>query len=166
MIYSEEEIAMAKRADLTAVAAAMGYTPRRIGKYHTLKEMDSIRIYDRSHWYRWSSETGGSQIDFVMTFANMDFKEAVEWLLDFIGYKKAEKTYEKGKVVKEAKQQERKEFRLPDFAGNNKRLYQYLMNERCISKEVIDSFVKQKLIYESSKYHNIVFVGTDCEGTP
>ena len=166
MMYSEEEIAMAKRVDLTVVAAAMGYTPKRIGKYYTLKEMDSIRIYDRSHWYRWSSETGGSQIDFVMTFANMDFKDAVEWLLDFIGYKKAEKSFDEEKIVKAVEHQERKEFRLPDFAGNNKRLYQYLMNERGISKEVIDYFVSQSLMYESRKYHNVVFVGTDCEGTP
>ena len=166
MIFSEEEITMVKQADLVAVAAAMGYTPKRIGRYYTLKEMDSIRIYNRSHWYRWSSETGGSQIDFVMTFAGMEFKNAVEWLLDFIGYKKAEKSFDEGKIVNEGKHQERKEFRLPDFAGNNKRLYQYLMNERGISREVIDYFVSKHLIYESRKYHNVVFVGTDCEGTP
>ena len=52
MIFSEEEITMVKQADLVAVAAAMGYTPKRIGRYYTLKEMDSIRIYNRSHWYR------------------------------------------------------------------------------------------------------------------
>lgn len=73
MMFSEEEITMVKQADLVAVATAMGYTPKRIGRYYTLKEMDSIRIYNRSHWYRWSSETGGSQIDFVMTFAGMEF---------------------------------------------------------------------------------------------
>ena len=39
--FTEEELALAKSADLTAVAAALGYTVRRVGRYHTLKEMDS-----------------------------------------------------------------------------------------------------------------------------
>ena len=42
--------------DRCAVAESLGYTVKRIGKYHTLKEMDSIRIYNRSHWYRWSRQ--------------------------------------------------------------------------------------------------------------
>lgn len=50
--FTEEELAIAKSVDLCAVAESLGYTVKRIGKYHTLKEMDSIRIYDRSHWYR------------------------------------------------------------------------------------------------------------------
>ena len=47
--FTEEELAIAKSVDLCAVAESLGYTVKRIGKYHTLKEMDSIRIYDRSH---------------------------------------------------------------------------------------------------------------------
>ena len=54
--FTEEELAIAKSVDLCAVAESLGYTVKRIGKYHTLKEMDSIRIYDRSHWYRWSRQ--------------------------------------------------------------------------------------------------------------
>jgi hypothetical protein len=68
--FTEEELAIAKSVDLTAVASRLGYTVERVGRYHTLKEMDSIRIYDRSHWFRWSrryekGENGGSQIDFL-----------------------------------------------------------------------------------------------------
>lgn len=71
------------------------YTVKKIGKYYTLKEMDSIRIYNRTNWYRWSRQSekgsnGGSQIDFLRVFAGMDVKEAVFWLLDFAGYKKAD----------------------------------------------------------------------------
>lgn len=66
--FTDEELAIAKSVDLCAVAESLGYTVKRIGKYHTLKEMDSIRIYNRSHWYRWSRQfdkgnNGGSQID-------------------------------------------------------------------------------------------------------
>ena len=90
--FTEEELAIAKSVDLCAVAESLGYTVKRIGKYHTLKEMDSIRIYDRSHWYRWSRQfdkgnNGGSQIDFLRVFGGMSVKEAVFWLLDFAGYR-------------------------------------------------------------------------------
>ena len=47
--FTEGELAIAKSADLFDVAESIGYTVKRIGKYHTLKEMDSIRIYNRSH---------------------------------------------------------------------------------------------------------------------
>ena len=93
--FTDEELAIAKRVDLCAVAESLGYTVKRIGKYHTLKEMDSIRIYNRSHWYRWSRQfdkgnNGGSQIDFLRVFCGMSVKEAVFWLLDFAGYSRIE----------------------------------------------------------------------------
>ena len=99
MRFTAEELGIAKQADLCAVAERMGYTVKRIGHYHTLKEMDSIRIYDRSHWCRFSrrydkGENGGSQIDFLRVFAGMDVKEAVFWLLDFVGYRRNESVRE------------------------------------------------------------------------
>lgn len=52
--FTEEELRIAKSVDLIAVASYLGYTVKKIGQYYTLKEMDSIRIYNRSHWFRWS----------------------------------------------------------------------------------------------------------------
>ena len=91
--FTAEELRVAKDTDLCDVANQLGYTVRRIGKYHTLEEMDSLRIYNRKSWFRWSKaheggERGGSQIDFLKVFAGMDIKEAVFWLLDFAGYSK------------------------------------------------------------------------------
>ena len=93
--FTDDELAIAKSVDLCAVAESLGYTVKRIGKYHTIKEMDSIRIYNRSHWYRWSRQfdkgnNGGSQIDFLRVFCGMSVKEAVFWLLDFAGYRRIE----------------------------------------------------------------------------
>lgn len=169
--FTNEELAIAKSVDLTAVASSLGYTVKRIGNYYTLKEMDSIRIYNKSHWFRWSrqyekGENGGSQIDFLKVFAGMDIKEAVFWLLDFSGYSRAA-GYEVSRPEKyqmEKKQSERKPFVLPEPADSNDYLYSYLNNERGISRTVIDYFVSQNLIYESREYHNIVFKGNDKDG--
>ena len=93
--FTKKELELAKSVDLCEVASSLGYTVKKIGKYHTLKEMDSIRIYGKTNWYRWSRQNekgsnGGSQIDFLRVFAGMDIKEAVFWLLDFAGYKRTE----------------------------------------------------------------------------
>ena len=111
-MFTREDLMLAKSVDLKAVAASLGYTVKRIGSLYTIAEMDSIRIYPDSHWYRWSGKsstgiTGGSQIDFMMEFAGMDIGEAVSYLLDFSGYKKVS-VHEKNSFV----YQERKEKKL------------------------------------------------------
>ncbi|SFQ08720.1 Toprim-like [Lachnospiraceae bacterium XBB1006] len=167
--FTEEELRIAKDTDLVAVAREIGFTPRRVGSYFTLKEMDSIRIYNRTNWFRWSRQydkghNGGSQIDFLKEFAGMDVKEAVFWLLDFVGYSKLD--YNPKPVYRPVTKQpvEKKEFILPEESCSNAFLYSYLCNERMIRKDVVDYFVKKKLIYESRKYHNIVFNGNDKNG--
>ena len=35
--FTAEELAIAKSVDLTAVAASLGYTVKKVGRYHTLK---------------------------------------------------------------------------------------------------------------------------------
>jgi len=169
--FTEEELVIAKSVDLCTVAEHLGYTVRRVGKYYTIKEMDSIRIYHRSHWFRWSrqyekGENGGSQIDFLRVFAGMEVKEAVFWLLDFTGYRRFEGS-ENRIVLKNQvgeKQEEKKQFILPIVAGSNAYLITYLNQERAISKVIIEYFIQKDLIYEARGYHNIVFKGNDKAG--
>lgn len=166
--FTKEELAIAKAVDLTAIAASLGYTVKRVGNYHSLKEIDSLRIYNRKSWFRWSreydkGENGGSQIDFLRVFAGMEVKEAVFWLLDFAGYRRSEEWEPKSIMVK-PKVEEKREFVLPIAAANNRYLYQYLMGKRKLSKGVIDEFVKVGLIYEEQQHHNIVFKGNDKQG--
>lgn len=172
MRFTAEELALAKQVDLCRVAEHLGYTVKRIGHYHTLKEMDSIRIYGRSHWCRFSrrhdkGENGGSQIDFLRVFAGMDVKEAVFWLLDFAGYRREEGVREiQNTIPHQKKEEQKKPFVLPEFAGSNAYLYRYLEHERMIARPVIDFFVGKGILYEAKNYHNIVFVGTDRDGVP
>lgn len=172
MWYSEEEINIAKQMDLVKVTEELGYTPQRIGKYYTLKEMDSIRIYHRQTWCRWSrryqrEEGGGTQIDFLQTFAGLDFTEAVAWLLDFAGYLRAPSKAKPMELKNQAPKQEeieKKPFQLPPPSSNNDYLYSYLTEDRAISRKTVKAFVDKGLIYESKPYHNIVFKGLDEKG--
>lgn len=175
--FTQNELAIAKSVDLVAVAARLGYTPKRIGNYYTLKEMDSMRIYNRSHWCRFSrrydsSNRGGSQIDFLRVFAGMEIKEAVFWLLDFAGYKRNtdrdisgdENTALKYQIKEKKENSHKKPFILPEPAADNAYIYDYLTKDRGISKDVVDYFVSLELVYESRNYHNVVFKGNDSNG--
>lgn len=80
--FTEEELSIAKSVDLVEVARSLGYTPKKIGRFYTLKEMDSMRIYDHRNWFRFSGKcesgrNGGSQIDFLREFAG-------DWMLKML----------------------------------------------------------------------------------
>lgn len=67
---------------------------------------------------------------------------------------------------KETKGSEQKEFKLPERADTMKHLFAYLTKTRFLSAGIVQSFVKNKLIYQEKTHNNIVFVGTDTDGTP
>ena len=169
--FTEEELAIAKSVDLTAVASSLGFTVKRVGRYHTLKEMDSVRIYNRSHWFRWSRQyekgsNGGSQIDFIRVFSGMEVKEAVFWLLNFVGYQRVQEEDKKLELKYQVsvESEKTKDFVLPLPSRDNSYLYSYLREERGLSDTVINYFIEKNLIYESRHYHNVVFKGNDKDG--
>ena len=58
-----------KGTDLPDLLEHLGYQVRRLGsRYHTTREMDSIRIKDRRTWKRYSNGTGGDAITFLQEF--------------------------------------------------------------------------------------------------
>ena len=57
----------------------------RVGRYHSTKEMDSLRIKNRRTWYRYSERVGGDAITFLQHFCGRSFPQAVEDLLAFHG---------------------------------------------------------------------------------
>lgn len=165
--YTEEELRIAKSVDLTAVAQRLGYTVVRVGSMYTLKEMDSIRIYNRRSWFRWSradekGSNGGSQIDFLRVFGGMTVKDAVFWLLDFAGYRRLDdREAQPLKYQVKEEQAKKKPFCLPEPAAGYDAVYRYLEEERSIDREVIDFFIRQGLLYGSRRYGDVVFKGND-----
>ena len=179
--FTGEQIAQAKETSLTALAAQYGYHPEHVGNHlFTLKEHDSIRIYNDRTWYRWSKagsrgEAGGSQIDFLMQFCGVDsIADAVSILLEFQGISadnpKWREHMKAGQVKHQAaafKEKERAPFVLPEPMAdrNYRRAYAYLMKTRGLSQKVVDYFVKDLgILYEDKEHHNLVFLGRDKDG--
>ena len=57
-------------------------------------------------------------------------------------------------------------FRLPYRAENDDKAIRYLVNERCIDKEIVQYCKEQYLFYEDENDHSIVFIGYDEQRIP
>lgn len=174
--FTDEELQVARSVDLVDFAAHMNIPLKRKGRYYYVDGMDSLVIFNRSTWYRYSRGIGGSAIDFLMYFENLTFREAVSRLLEFAGYMT---TRDRGTAIKPTDrikvnkgfpkdrfpQDIREPFILPEKAPDCRRLYAYLMKRRMLSKEVVRYWLEKEMMYESLPYHNIVFLGRDQSGT-
>lgn len=158
--FTDAEMQIAKETDLPELLTHLGYQVRRIGRYHTTAEMDSLRIKDRRKWFRYSQNTGGDAITFLQQFCGKSFSEAVEYLLAFHGRARDSPT----KAVPFVKRDEvQKPFALPPRNADDRRVFAYL-RKRGIAPQVIRQFLNSGLLYEDAEHHNCVFVGKNSAG--
>lgn len=170
--FTEEELRIARSVDLVDLAAHIHVPLKKRGRYYYVDGMDSLLIFNRSTWYRYSRGVGGSTIDFLMYLENMTFKESVSCLLDFAGYIREscvpelpEGIWAERKAPENRNQENsRVPFILPEKAPDCRCLYGYLMKQRGLSREVIRYWLEKGMMYESLPYHNIVFLGRDASG--
>ena len=154
--FTEQQIYDAKHADLAAFLEARGEQLKRSGSE---QEWADHHVTIRGHtWFDQYDHKGGTAIDFVKKYFDASFQDAVQMLL---GQNVAAVPVEPRQYHRE-----RVPFTMPPKNENMRRVYAYLLKQRCIDRAVLDHFVHQKLIYESDKFHNAVFVGTDEDGTP
>ena len=159
--YTASEIEAANDTDLPELLSSLGYHVKRVGRFYTTQEMDSLRIKDRRTWYRYSESTGGDAIAFLRRFHGMSFPEAVGYLLDFNGC--STNTLPRQRI-RPPPQRGRPVFVLPPPYNDNERVCAYLRG-RGIALGIVDSFIEMGLLYEDMN-HNCVFVGRDSTGIP
>lgn len=158
--FTEEEIYQAAHKDIREFLLSQGEIVKSSGTEWMWAKHDSVKF--RGHvWYRHSTNESGTAIDFLCTFYNMSFQEAVLTLLDCkkIAYHRT------GEELEQAITQE-KTILMPKKNSNNSRCIAYLCKTRKINIKVVSYFIAINLIYESSDYHNIVFIGYDKKKTP
>lgn len=165
MRFTQEQIARAKEIPVEGIARYLGYTVIKKGNYFSLKEMDSLMINTTKNlWWRYSNGMHGNSIDFMMKFGNLNFYQAVQECLDIgnINYDYDSKIQRKCETSNEYPQN--KKMKLPQRSDKFQRLYAYLIKKRKLSVDTIQFFINQKILYEESKYHNMVFLGRDKKG--
>lgn len=151
-------------------ARESGYTVKRVGRYYTLQEHDSVRLDPARNCY-WQNSVagrngigeGGSVIDFAQRFVhNGDLHLALKELTARVGGYVPERH-----AIRKTEPQIRKslELELPERGKDMHRAYAYLTQTRCIDQDIVQEFVNRKMLYQDIR-GNCVFVSRNPEGKP
>ena len=149
--FTDTEMQIARETDLPELLSHLGYQVKRVGRFHTTTEMDSLQIKDRRTWFRYSQNTGGDAITFLQQFCEKSFPEAVEYLLTFHG-KARDAPVPQPKPISQ-----KQALSLPPRNADDRRVFAYL-RKRGIAAQVIRQFLNAGLLYRCTRcgYHRTV----------
>ena len=150
--FSDEDRRKARTTDIAEFLRQNGECVRRCGSEYVWLDGSQKVTVRNNVWFSHYEQKGGDAIDFVRKYFDKNYYEAVRMLL--------------GDNFAVRKEREEKPFILPKPNDSMNRMYAYLLMTRGIDRQVLDTFVRNKLIYESADYHNAVFIGYDKDGTP
>ena len=162
--FTDDQKLRANSVDLVEFLRRQGEKLIPSGRDKRLASDHSITVRG-NQWFDHESEQGGGAISFVQNFYGLTYPEAVTRLLGG----------EQGIIYETTKQQEpeqAKKFALPPANQTMRRVYAYLLQQRLISRDVLNVFAQRGLLYESrepskdktKEYHNAVFVGLNEHG--
>ena len=146
-------------------APRLGFTVKQKGKYYSLKEHDSVIIDpDKNCFWRNSVPTmgtaigkGGSIIDFVIEFTDMDLHEVLKVLTQEI---RGAEQLSKLPQFEIQSAGEKRIFRLPEKDQHMHNVFAYLVKTRKISPDIVQEMIHRKHLYQDV-HKNCVFVGYD-----
>ncbi len=156
--FTNEQKERARRTDLVAFLEKQGEQVKRAGSEYEWRDGFGKVSIRGNLWFHQYEREGGDAIDFVKKFYDKNYPEAIEFLLG-----------EKVGELKTAAPVEKKKdgiFELPKKNETSHKAYAYLLQRRKIDQDVLTTFFRNKLVFESEKYHNAVFVGYDKSGKP
>ncbi len=164
--FSEDDLYRANTADLVTYLESRGEHVKKVGSTYQYiytdggGTHDSVTIYG-GKWYDHKNQRGGYAVKFLQEFLGFSFQDSVTELLG--GHCDAPTIRS---ALQEPPKPVVKPFELPEANSDMRRVFAYLTKQRFIASDVISFFAHHRKMYEDKKYHNVVFVGTDENGTP
>ncbi len=164
--FSEDDLYRANTADLVSYLEQHGECVKKVGSTYQYIYTDGSGTHDSvtisgGKWYDHKNQRGGYAIKFLQEYLGFSFQDSVIELLG--GHCDAQTVRP---APRETPKPVPKPFELPEPNSDMRRVFAYLTKQRFISPEIISFFAHEHKIYEEKKYHNVVFVGTDENGTP
>ncbi len=155
----QEDIQKARDMDLLTYLSI--YEPNNLrhvsGNTYSTVEHDSL-VISNGKWCWFSRGIGGrSALDYLIKVRGVPFREAVERLIGNI-------TEPLPNVIA-TPMVSKKEFIMPEISGDTSQVTRYLTG-RGIDPEIIRWCIDHKLIFETAKYNNVLFIGYDKNGNP
>ncbi len=164
--FSEDDLYRANTADLVSFLQSHGEQVKKVGSTYKYFYTDGSGTHDSvtihgGKWYDHKNQHGGYAVKFLQEFLGFSFQDSVIELLG--GHCN---TQEACSAPREAPKPVQKPFELPEPNIDMRRVFAYLTKQRFIAPNIISYFAHEHKIYEDSKYHNVLFVGTDENGIP
>mgnify|MGYP001002071432 CR=1 FL=1 len=167
--FTDVQKQAAKQTDLASFLQNRGEKLKRSGsEYEWVDRHITLR---GNQFYDHYEQRGGTAVDFVQEQYGLSYPEAVQLLLGgetavVIESPIGNRCGEQMGAVSCHTVLSRCSFGLPPANKNMRRVYAYLIKQRCIDRDIIYHFAHRGLIFEDARYHNAVFVGTDTDGNP
>lgn len=159
--FSEQQKTKAHQANLAEMLSRNGEKLQQRGDEFEWKSGEpSVRIRGNL-WYDHYRQIGGDTISFVMEYYGKSYYDALQYIIN--------EDVEEISSVRRHIQSEKKKFVVPKPNRNNIKAKRYLTRLRKIDMDIVDVFIKNKLIYEAKRriknktYHHVVFVGYDTK---
>lgn len=164
--FSEDDLYRANNADLASYLTWHGERVKRVGSTYQYIYTDGGGTHDSvtisgGKWYDHKNQHGGYAVKFLQEFLGFSFQDSV---IELLGGHYSART--QNRVYREPPKPVVKPFELPEPNSDMRRVFAYLTKQRFIDPQIISHFAHEHKIYEDSKYHNVVFVGIDENGTP
>lgn len=155
----QEDIQKARDMDLLTYLSI--YEPNNLrhvsGNTYSTVEHDSL-VISNGKWCWFSQGIGGrSALDYLIKVRGVPFREAVERIIGNI-------TEPLPNVIA-TPMVSKKEFIMPEISGDTSQVTRYLTG-RGIDPEIIRWCIDHKLIFETAKYNNVLFIGYGKNGNP
>lgn len=154
----KKQVERARSLDL--LSYFMNYDPdeldRKSRNEYRTKKYSSL-VLSNGGWKSFTRGCSGySALDFFIKHEKMSFLDACHKILDLMDSKEP--------VLVPFKQKQKYDFYLPKESINNNKVIDYLVNKRCIDREIVQDFIEIGLIYEADKDHSVVFIGQNIFG--
>lgn len=168
LFVSAEEKERANNVNILDYLISIGEPLKSEGKnFYRHEDHDSLVVNSRKNYFSWNSRNvSGNAVTYLMNVHNLSFQHAVKKINDDLGdkalsnFKKPEPSYpnEFNYDVKEV--------------TTTDNVYNYLVHDRKIDPDLVQSFIRADLIKEDS-YKNVVFkwkekgqlIGANLQGT-
>ncbi|MFV0380756.1 MAG: zincin-like metallopeptidase domain-containing protein [Breznakia sp.] len=166
-IANEEEIALETMKNSCSIAE---YARDKLGMHiikeskglFRIEEHDSCKIYPNNTFYRFSTGVGGSIIDFIKHFEQVDIKESINTLKEYYNEMQPEEMFNTKEAKKSTIKSFVKDLEVPEKSHTNNNILNYLVRKRGIDKDIVHQFINRKILYEDTN-ENCVFLGKNSD---
>jgi len=167
--FTDQQLQKANSINILDYAKSRGYPIVKVSNTaYKIQGQGGLYINaDGQKWNWFSKNKGGGVVQFVMEMEKLSWVDAIKQLIGDSGNTVTSTPEVIDAIITPAVSQSQivhlGEFILPDKNNTYNHMLAYLINSRCIDKDIVYLFIKEGKLYEN-KQRSCVFVGFDDTG--